>query len=434
MNRRLAQIREQQSAIANEIETILTGISEDERDITDDEKGTIESLESRLEKLEQLAKTEERLASKINFSDSVKGSNQPVSSATKQFSSLGEFLKTVQMASHSHGKFDQRLIEVGAGTGMNESDPSQGGFLVQSDFASDLLKNAFDYGILSNKVRRRQISARSNRLTGFRIKESSRVNGSRHGGIRVFWLDEGALKSASQFELEKYELLLNKLAALFYVTDELLEDTVALQQQAEDSFRDEFSFTIDDAILWGTGAGMPLGIMNSPALITITPESGQTSGINLTNVLKMYERLWSRSKARGTAAWYGGAGVMRQLMTMTLGGTASVFGSPVFLPAGGVSGKPYATLLGLPFIEIEHAAEPNTTGDFGLFDLNEYLLIEKGGIKSASSIHVRFIYDETCFRWVYRCGGGPLWRAPLTPYKGSDTTSPFVVLGTRAGG
>ena len=44
---------------------------------------------------------------------------------------------------------------------------------------------------------------------------------------------------------------------------------------------------------------------------------------------------------------------------------------------------------------------------------------------------MRFIYDETCFRFVYRYNGQPIPYSPLTPYKGSATQSPFIVLAQR---
>jgi HK97 family phage major capsid protein len=87
------------------------------------------------------------------------------------------------------------------------------------------------------------------------------------------------------------------------------------------------------------------------------------------------------------------------------------------------------TLLGKPIIPIEQAAAPGTVGDIVLADLNEYLIIDKGGIKSSVSIHVRFIYDEQTFKWTYRFDGGPIRNKPLTPYKGtSSTLGPFATL------
>ena len=58
-------------------------------------------------------------------------------------------------------------------------------------------------------------------------------------------------------------------------------------------------------------------------------------------------------------------------------------------------------------------------------------LIDKGGMKAASSIHVRFLYDENVFRFIYRVDGKPIWNKPLTPYKGSASVSPFVTLAKR---
>ena len=48
-----------------------------------------------------------------------------------------------------------------------------------------------------------------------------------------------------------------------------------------------------------------------------------------------------------------------------------------------------------------------------------------------SSIHVRFLYDENVFRFIYRCDGQPIWNKALTPYKGSSTVSPYVTLAKR---
>ena len=70
-------------------------------------------------------------------------------------------------------------------------------------------------------------------------------------------------------------------------------------------------------------------------------------------------------------------------------------------------------------------------GDIILDDLSQYLLVDKGGINAASSIHVRFLYDENVFRFTYRVDGQPIWNAPITPYKGAGTLSPFVTLAAR---
>ena len=46
----------------------------------------------------------------------------------------------------------------------------------------------------------------------------------------------------------------------------------ALEAYIQKAFPDEFSFKVDDAILNGSGAGMPLGILNSGAVLSIAKE------------------------------------------------------------------------------------------------------------------------------------------------------------------
>ena len=111
--------------------------------------------------------------------------------------------------------------------------------------------------------------------------------------------------------------------------------------------------------------------------------------------------------------------------------TLTVGDKPVYIPAGGLSQKPYGTLFGRPVVPLEQCSAAGEVGDIILADVGQYLLIDKGGMKAASSIHVRFLYDENVFRFIYRVDGKPIWNKPLTPYKGSASVSPFVTLAKR---
>jgi hypothetical protein len=53
-------------------------------------------------------------------------------------------------------------------------------------------------------------------------------------------------------------------------------------------------------------------------------------------------------------------------------------------------------------------------------------------IEQAMSIHVRFVYDESVFRFVMRVDGQPTLASALTPFKGTDALSHFVAIQTRA--
>jgi HK97 family phage major capsid protein len=102
-----------------------------------------------------------------------------------------------------------------------------------------------------------------------------------------------------------------------------------------------------------------------------------------------------------------------------------------FMPPGGLSGKPYATLLGAPIIETEWNSTLGTVGDILLVDLSQYCTITKGGMENMSSMHLYFDSDQQAFRVTYRIDGQPWFASALTPYQGTNTQSSFVALATR---
>jgi len=346
----------------------------------------------------------------------------------EKFRSFGQQLAAVRAAATPGGRVDQRLF--GAATGLGETVSSDGGFLVQTDFSNELLNDVFQTGILASKCRQIQISGNSNSIKLNGIDETSRAS-TRSGGILGYWKDEAALKTSSKPKFRQIQLNLNKLIGLCYATDELLQDAAALEGIIRNGFQSEFGFLLDDAIVNGTGSGQPLGILNAGCLVSVDKEAGQQAAtVVAENVIKMYSRIFASS--RPNAVWLINQNIEPQLFTMSLAvGTGGV---PIYMPAGGLSGQPYGTLFGRPVIAIEQCQTLGTVGDIYFADLGGYILAQKGGIQSDSSIHVQFIYDESVFRFVMRVDGQPIRASALTPYKGgaSYTQSHFVALATRS--
>lgn len=342
------------------------------------------------------------------------------------FTSFGEQLMAVRNAAMPGGQTDPRLYA--SASGLNETTPSDGGFLVQQDFSDLLLRGMNSTAILAPRCNKIPISANSNGTTLPGVDETSRVNGSRWGGVSSSWISEAGEISTSKPKFRKVELNLKKLVGACYATDELMMDSAALGTYIQQAFADELSFQVDEAILNGSGAGQPLGILNSGCLVTVGAEDGQqTKTILYENVQNMFSRMPARN--RRNAVWLINQDIEPQLYSMSL--AVGTGGSAVFLPGGNVSEAPYASLFGRPVIPIEQAATLGTVGDIVLADLSQYLLADKGGVKTDVSIHVRFLFDEQVFRFTYRCDGCPSWASALTPAKGSNTLSPFVALAAR---
>ena len=318
-----------------------------------------------------------------------------------------------------------------AATGANETVPSEGGFLVEKDMGSLLDKGAVATGLLSQRCFEVPCSGDSDGLKLQLIDETSRATGSRFGGIQVYMKAEADTVTATKPKFREGIWSLKDCMGLFYATNDLLRDASKLTALVNKWFPAEFGFKIDDEIVNGVGAGHAQGIIPAACTVTQAVETGQNRStaankILYENIARMYARLLSSSDP--AAIWFINRALLPHIMLMTItGGTAS---TPVFLPPNGAAGQPYMTLLGKPIIPIEQCQAPGTAGDIILADLNEYLLLTKGGIDAQASIHVRFIYDEMTFRWVYRFDGSPIRNKVLTPYKGGSTATqgPFVIL------
>lgn len=332
------------------------------------------------------------------------------------FKTGGEFFQAVARASEP-GPIDKRLLPLKS-TGLNEAIPSQGGFLVQQDTQVGILENMWGVGEVLRLFNPMPIGPNSNGLLINAVDETSRIDGSRGGGVLGYWMDEGGTKTATKPTFRQIDLKLKKVAALMYATDELLADSVALEGWVNRYVPDELRFKTEDAIIEGNGVGKPLGILSSPALVSATRLNA--SQINSNDISSMWMRRYLGAK---DYVWFINPDISVYLDQMTIGNY------PAYMPPGGLSGQEYGSLKGRPVIEIEYCPTLGTAGDIMLVAPSQYALISKGGIESASSIHVQFVTDETAFRFIYRVDGEPEWASAVTPFKGSSTVSPFVVLG-----
>jgi HK97 family phage major capsid protein len=411
---------EQQTAILNK------ALAEN-RALTEDEQTQIDALEVEIKNLEKSIELQNKLDAREAASK--KPENEPLFAEPKDhtkktWNRFGDFLMAVKNASLPGGLIDNRLFQ--NSTGMNEQVNSEGGFMVEQDYVKQLMELTHEEGQVANRCFKMSLGQNSNGVKIPAIDETSRANGSRYGGVQSYWAGEGQTVTASKPKLKKVEIELEKLMAFCYMTGELMMDSSAMESYIRRIYPKEMAFKLDDAIINGTGAGLPLGIMNSDAKIAVAKENGQAATtIVHNNIVKMSARLYPRSFS--SAAWFINMDTIPQLENMTIDiGTAGQL-------------SPYAkeymekgTIKGRPVIPIEQCQTLGTTGDIILADMSQYVLIDKDSVDAQVSLHVRFLYDEQVFRFVYRVNGAPWWTSPLTPYKGSNTQSPFITLATRA--
>lgn len=400
-------------------------------------KGEKEMTEEKVDYEKMVSEAAEKAAAKAIADFAQKLPSGPgtfqvtVAEEDRPFTELGDELKAVQVATISQGRqLDPRLKRLDIKQlGANELIGSEGGFLLEPTFAGELLKPLHEEGPFSSKVRKFPIGPNSNSLSVNAVDEASRATGSRWGGIQGYRLAEAGTKLPSQPTFRRLDLRLKKYAVLCYATDEMLADSTALASVIQQGSGEELSFMVNDDIFTGPGAAGPLGLMDGGALISVAAEGGQLAAtIVVENIYKMWARLHPRSKSN--AIWYINTDCWPQLFGLNQ--VVGLSGVPMFMAPGALPNTPSGSLLGRPIIESEFNETLGTVGDIVLADMSQYILIEKGGVQQASSIHVQFLTDQTVYRFVYRCDGLPAWATPLVPYKGiANTQSPFVALATR---
>lgn len=346
----------------------------------------------------------------------------------RRCTALGMMLSAV--ARSNSNWTDPRLTK--AASGASEMIPSDGGFLVNEDMASDLQARIATGSEIISRVDGLPLSSGSNRVKVNVVAETSRANGSRWGGVTAFWAAEADTVTATKPKIEQVALELNKLFGLMYATDELLADTTLLGALAETAFSEELRFKAEDAIFRGTGVGQPLGILSAPCTVSQAIEATQTIANSntfiATNTAKMLSRMPARNKR--SAVWLIQTELLPTFMNATAGATAGT--PPIWMTGQNFENGPQNRVWGYPVVETEYNEAVGTVGDIVLADLSQYATIDGGGIQAAQSMHVRFINDEMTFRWTWRLDGQPKWRSPITPFKGALTRSPFITLAVRS--
>jgi len=336
------------------------------------------------------------------------------------FNNFGEFLHVVARAEHN----PVAAARLRAAQGGSVGDPGAGGFLVPDEMADPIVAHALATGQILSRVTPLHISAGYGGTKVPSLAETARAAGSRYGGAAFYWEGEADQLQTTHPEFKLLSLTPKKVSGLVYATEEMLQDASVMDFIATNVFSEELTFKAEEAIIEGTGAGMPLGILRSTARIAVAKEGSQAAN---TIVYANLKNMWSRlaPAGRSTAVWLINQDVEPQLLELNEKLAAAGM-PPVYAAAPG-----QMHIFGVPVIPCEHCPTLGTEGDIVLTDLSQYILADKPA-QQVLSMHVRFAADESVFRTTWRLDGAPLWSSPITPKNSASTVSPIVTLETRA--
>lgn len=386
------------------------------------------------------------------------GDPNSVKDRTHGYKHFGEFAQSVEAYAVSHGHdTDERIkstlsviktkpsrnnpfavpippafspVVKAAGDSSTQGDPFRVGGIFHPQFASGLTATSYETDSLLSMCRVVPIDAGSDSITLDYVDDNDRSGGAVRGGMTAAWKAELTQMSETNPKLRYIKLEPQELYAFAYASDKSLRNSpIALGAFLQDGMREAVNFKIGDAIVNGDGTGKPRGILNSPDKIQVSKETSQTAAtINEANIAKM----WSRMPAnwRNDAVWLANQDTETQfdLMARTaIGVTATINPNidTLLLNRAGL------TIKNRPIKYVEYCATLGTVGDFILWAPKHYLVAVKTGQGPEMSMHLKFDFAQTAFRFIFEVDGKSEYADVLTPFKGSTTRSAHVVLQTR---
>ena len=436
MNRRLAHAEERKKALVASSTAILDAASkDDDRELTEVEQTTFDTNAAELVTVQAAIEREISLKAFINDNPPVGACvdseltrvTNPVAAFEKDpkkgFADHQEFLTSVITAGH-RGVLDDRMrfmATAGSDEAGEYSDP-HGGFLVPAGLAPGILQVGPESDPISARVTNVPMPQP---ILKFNARVDKNHSTSVSGGLIVTRRQPTQTAASSRTQYEQIELNTHSLTGISYATNEIIERSPeSFAALLDAGFRDQFGSHLVDERLNGTGISEFEGIMSNPALITASKEAGQDADtIVYENLIAMRSRAWNY----GNCIWMANHDTLPNLMSIVFPGTLG--GWPIWQQNALVDHPD--TLFGRPLIMTEYVQTLGDKGDIVLVDWSQYLEGTYKPLRSAESMHVRFLEHEMTFKfWIENDGGG-WWRSALTPKNSTATLSPFITLEER---
>lgn len=342
------------------------------------------------------------------------------------FRHAGEFFLAVRQAGLAFSNPADDRLRIGAAapsTFGGENSGADGGFAVPFAFAQDIANLALLDDSLLPFCDVTPVSTNS------MVFPQSEITPWGASGSRAYWQNEATAGTQTKPAVRGATLRANKLMSLVPVTDELSEDAVALGPYLTTEMGNSIRWKCNDSLLFGNGLGQPLGVLTSPAGITIAKESGQaTATLVVQNLAKMLARLPPGSFSR--AVWMINGDTLPPFFAMT--GLSTIFcpGGADMVPSA--KAAVLGLIMGRPAIVSAHAKAFSSQGDVMLVDMSYVRAIERSpGVVIASSMHIYFDADAVAFRATYRIDAQPKITTTIAPANGTTQLSPFLQLGAR---
>jgi HK97 family phage major capsid protein len=331
-----------------------------------------------------------------------------------EFRDIGDFVKAAILRD---GR-DPRLMNA-----MTEGVGADGGFAVPAQFAADLLNTALESEIIRPRATIVPMFGPTLSMPFFNTTDRT---GRARAGLVMQIIGEAGTSTAQKAKVGNITLTAKKGAIFVDVSGELEADAPGFGSYLGTQMASAVAAGFDAYFVGGSGAGVPLGIVNAPCTASVAKEGSQTADtIVEANILKMAARMhpacWSNS------VWLVSPSALGQLFALSQAAGPSTGGRSVEL----VDRDGTMRLMTRPVIVTDACNALGDVGDIILADLSRYLVGLRKDVSLEREISSGWKDDLVGFRTVVRFDGQPAWPSAVTPRAGADTLSAFVTLAER---
>ncbi len=291
-----------------------------------------------------------------------------------------------------------------------------GGALVTDAIAGGIYDVAMGTSVVASKTQKQVIPQGFNSLT---VRQNKGTTGTytSYKGIALGVFSEGAtITPASTVGYTSASASVNKLIALNYQTNEIIEDVPGIISNVEQLVGEAFGLALDDEVIYGTNSLLtPLVGDLSVATAALVGAADVTPAV--------LNEMISKCSNPSRAEWFMSGKTFYSVVQGLVDGSNRRLVQPSLVDPIKM------TLLGYPVNIVpcmQAAAQAQVDIMFGSIG-DGYIMGTKGGIKFAKSMSIEFLTDQSCFRWVFRVAGRPTMYSTITLNDGR-TVAPVVAI------
>lgn len=300
----------------------------------------------------------------------------------------------------------KRIDDYFEGKAMGEGTDGNGGFLVPPEVSDTLIPLRDATGVLRQLFTTQPIESDTIRFV------------AQDSGLAVAWTAEFAEKIQSDLSFSEFETHVYTAAGLATVSNQLLKDAKwGVDRLITTDLAKRFVSLEEQAFINGSGSGQPLGIMNTPGVISIpyteaSPKQQalldkvneaitevQTQFLGFPDAIVMHPRTWG---------WLAGSHNAEGVYLLGAGASGTRRKPGEAIPGYGGGTTPRGELFGLPVYTTPNV--PTGLGDAKnesaviVGDFSQGLILDREGIVTDTSSHVFFTSNQTVFRSEERLG------------------------------